>query len=96
MNALIIRTRPHLFGPHAVDRNLGATGVISTRDDQDVRVDGIDRIDAYRDTAGRSGALARPDYPHRYLRGERLQAELHRLPIPRHRALVPVTDATAS
>lgn len=97
----IIRTRPHLFGPHAIDRNLGATGTvraIRSEHDQDEapRVDGIDRIDAYRDRAGRSGAFAGRDYPHRYLRGERLQAELHRLPIPRHRSLVPVTDATAS
>lgn len=93
MTALIIRTRPHLFGPHAVDRNLGATGLITRREDQDVRVDGIDRSATYRDIAGRAGHLASEDYPHRYLRGERLQAELHRLPIPRHRALTVITEA---
>jgi hypothetical protein len=99
MTALIIPTRPHLFGPHAVDRNLGATGTVrAIRDDHDAdqapRVDGIDRIDAYRDRAGRSGAFAARDYPRRYIRGEQIQAELHRLPIPRHRALTVITEPT--
>ena len=90
MHACIIPTK----GRHA-DRNLGATGIVSTIDDQDVRTDGIDRTGAYADRVSEFKAWNRPDYVPRHQRGQALKAAIHshsRAPIPRCRALVVLVD----
>ena len=90
MHACIIPTKGQF-----ADRNLGATGIVSSVEDQDVRTDGIDRTSAYGDRVSEFKAWSRPDYVPRLQRGQALKAVMHlhsRATIPRCRALVPFVE----
>lgn len=69
---------------HGIDRNLGsdlgrAHGDLVT-----------DRRKAYEHMRDRAGHVLDPEHHLRVKHGKKRQAEIHRLPIPRHRALVVV------
>lgn len=83
----IIPTEEHqrrFYPPEGFCRNLGsdlgrAHGDLVT-----------DRRKAYEHVRDRAGLTRDPEHHLRALHGKRRQAEIHRLPIPRHRALVKV------